>query len=53
MRHPAATTLAGASFLAMASGPEPSTTALGGYVTLGGLFFLVSAIRLHLAARAA
>lgn len=40
-------TLAGASFLASAGAPDASLTALAGYATLGGIFFLASAIRLH------
>lgn len=40
-------TLAGASFIAGAGAPNASLTALAGYATLGGIFFLVSAIRLH------
>jgi uncharacterized membrane protein HdeD (DUF308 family) len=39
--------LAGSSFIVMASGAKPSLTSLAGYATLGGLFFLISAIRLH------
>ncbi|WP_367130348.1 hypothetical protein [Saccharothrix sp. HUAS TT1] len=38
--------LAGASFIAMASAPNPSLSALAGYATIGGIFFLVSALRL-------
>ncbi|WP_241153725.1 hypothetical protein [Nocardioides pantholopis] len=38
--------LAGAGFVAMAGGSDASLTALAGYATLGGVFFLVSAIRL-------
>ncbi|MEW2133052.1 hypothetical protein [Streptomyces sp. NPDC005435] len=38
--------LAGASFLRGAAADDPSLTALAGYATLGGIFFLVSAIRL-------
>ncbi|WP_046732781.1 hypothetical protein [Streptomyces humi] len=38
--------LAGASFIRSASQDDPSLTALAGYATLGGIFFLVSAIRL-------
>ncbi|MFD4600961.1 hypothetical protein ACFWPQ_23405 [Streptomyces sp. NPDC058464] len=38
--------LAGASFVRSASQDDPSLTALAGYATLGGIFFLVSAIRL-------
>jgi uncharacterized membrane protein HdeD (DUF308 family) len=38
--------LAGASFVAMASQDAPSLTNLAGYAAIGGVFFLVSAIRL-------
>ncbi|MEU2775062.1 hypothetical protein ABZ646_19485 [Streptomyces sp. NPDC007162] len=38
--------LAGASFIRSATQDAPSLTALAGYATLGGIFFLVSAIRL-------
>lgn len=40
-------TLAGTSFILMAGDPEASLTSVAGYATLGGVFFLVSAIRLH------
>ncbi|MEV3960657.1 hypothetical protein AB0M34_07095 [Nocardia sp. NPDC050193] len=40
-------TLAGASFVAGAGAPDASLTALAGYATLGGIFFLISAVRLH------
>lgn len=40
-------TIAGTGFILQAGGPHPSATALAGYATLGGIFFLVSAIRLH------
>lgn len=40
-------TLAGTSFILMAGGPDASLTSVAGYATLGGIFFLVSAIRLH------
>lgn len=40
--------VAGASFILTAAGPKASLTAVGGYAVLGGLFFLISAIRLHL-----
>ena len=43
--------LAGASFIAMASGEDPSLKSLAGYATLGGVFFAVSAIRLRRNAR--
>ncbi|GAB3755623.1 hypothetical protein [Microlunatus parietis] len=39
--------LAGTSFLLMAGGPNASLTTVAGYATLGGVFFLISAIRLH------
>lgn len=38
--------LAGATFIRSAAQDAPSLTALAGYATLGGIFFLVSAIRL-------
>ncbi|MEU3510491.1 hypothetical protein ABZ733_21825 [Streptomyces longwoodensis] len=38
--------LAGASFLRSAAQDDPALTALAGYATLGGIFFLVSAVRL-------
>ncbi|MBV2364460.1 hypothetical protein ACFPZ0_14635 [Streptomonospora nanhaiensis] len=43
----AISTLAGASFLAQAGGDDPSLRALAGYAFLGGVFFLVSALRLN------
>ena len=36
----------GASFLGLASGEPASVTTLGGYAALGGVFFLISALRL-------
>ena len=39
--------LAGAGFILMAGKPNPSLTSIAGYATLGGVFFLISAIRLH------
>ncbi|QHC15596.1 hypothetical protein GR131_09190 [Streptomyces sp. GF20] len=39
-------TLAGASFVAQAGGADASVGALAGYAFLGGVFFLVSALRL-------
>ncbi|MFF8704180.1 hypothetical protein ACF070_02110 [Streptomyces albidoflavus] len=39
-------TLAGASFVAQAGGADASLGALAGYAFLGGVFFLVSALRL-------
>ncbi|MFE9093255.1 hypothetical protein [Streptomyces sp. NPDC007264] len=38
--------LAGATFIRSATQNDPSLTTLAGYATLGGIFFLVSAIRL-------
>ncbi|WNV91290.1 hypothetical protein [Umezawaea sp. Da 62-37] len=46
-------TLAGASFIVMASQDGASLTSLAGYAAIGGVFFLVSAIRLGQAARTA
>ncbi|WP_327290298.1 hypothetical protein [Streptomyces sp. NBC_01198] len=43
--------LAGTSFILSASKADPSLNALAGYAVLGGVFFLVSAIRLHRSAR--
>lgn len=43
--------LAGAAFVVMAGQAEPSLTGIAGYATLGGLFFLASALRLRRAAR--
>lgn len=40
-------TLAGTGFILMAAGSEPSLTNLAGYAALGGVFFLVSAVRLR------
>lgn len=40
-------TLAGTSFILQAGGANASLTNLAGYATLGGVFFLISAIRLH------
>ncbi|MCG8916393.1 hypothetical protein L6E12_11390 [Actinokineospora sp. PR83] len=39
--------VAGTSFILQAAGADASLTTLAGYATLGGVFFLVSAIRLH------
>lgn len=41
----------GAAFIAMASGDSASVSSLGGYATLGGVFFLISALRLRRAAK--
>lgn len=38
--------LAGGGFAATAAGSDPALAGLGGYALLGGIFFLVSAIRL-------
>jgi uncharacterized membrane protein HdeD (DUF308 family) len=38
--------LAGISFFLQATTPHPSLTNLAGYALLGGIFFLVSALRL-------
>jgi uncharacterized membrane protein HdeD (DUF308 family) len=43
--------LAGAGFATMASGDDPSLTNLAGYATLGGIFFLGSALRLQRATK--
>jgi uncharacterized membrane protein HdeD (DUF308 family) len=40
-------TLAGTSFILQAGGAKASVTTVAGYATLGGIFFLISAIRLH------
>ncbi|GAB2686755.1 hypothetical protein [Kribbella swartbergensis] len=39
--------LAGSSFVLQAGGAQASLTNLAGYATLGGVFFLISAIRMH------
>ncbi|MEW1773714.1 hypothetical protein [Streptomyces sp. NPDC086777] len=39
--------LAGANFIRSAAQDSPSLTAIAGYATLGGIFFLASAIRLN------
>jgi uncharacterized membrane protein HdeD (DUF308 family) len=39
--------LAGGAFVAMASADDPKVSSIGGYAVLGGLFFLVSALRLN------
>lgn len=39
--------LAGGGFVATAAGSDPALGGLGGYALLGGIFFLVSAIRLR------
>jgi uncharacterized membrane protein HdeD (DUF308 family) len=45
--------LAGSSFIAMAAAEQPSLVNLAGYATIGGIFFLVSALRLGRAVRGA
>ncbi|WP_194908401.1 hypothetical protein [Catenulispora rubra] len=45
--------LAGASFLASSTKTDPSLKVLAGYAALGGIFFLVSALRLPRAAKTA
>jgi uncharacterized membrane protein HdeD (DUF308 family) len=44
-------TLAGASFIAGSSAADPSLSKIAGYAFLGGIFFLVSALRLGGAAK--
>ncbi|TCC32920.1 hypothetical protein [Kribbella speibonae] len=39
--------LAGGSFIVMAGGEKPALTSVAGYAILGGIFFLISAIRLQ------
>lgn len=39
-------TLAGASFIAAAAQDDPALTTIAGYAVLGGIFFLIAAIRL-------
>ncbi|WP_369370518.1 hypothetical protein AB1046_17215 [Promicromonospora sp. Populi] len=46
-------TFAGTSFILMAGGPNAMLTAVAGYAVLGGIFFLVSALRLHRVTRQA
>ena len=43
--------LAGTSFILQAGTPGASLSKVAGYATLGGLFFLASAVRMHIAAR--
>ncbi|EXG81167.1 hypothetical protein CryarDRAFT_2274 [Cryptosporangium arvum DSM 44712] len=43
--------LAGASFAAMAGADDPAVAGVAGYAAVGGVFFLVSALRLGRAAR--
>ncbi|MEU0515061.1 hypothetical protein [Amycolatopsis sp. NPDC006125] len=44
--------LAGGNFIVSAAAADPSLSAVAGYAVLGGIFFLVSAIRLGSAAKA-
>jgi uncharacterized membrane protein HdeD (DUF308 family) len=44
--------LAGAGITAQAGSSSASLGSLAGYATLGGIFFLISAVRLHRAAKA-
>ena len=39
--------LVGGAFIAMAAAASEAVTSLGGYATLGGIFFLISALRLR------
>jgi len=43
--------LVGGAFIAMAADAPASVASLGGYATLGGVFFLISALRLNRAAK--
>jgi uncharacterized membrane protein HdeD (DUF308 family) len=43
--------LAGAQFVLSASASNPKLTNVAGYAVLGGIFFLISALRLGAAAR--
>ncbi len=49
----AVSTLAGASFFAQAGTDDASLSALAGYAFLGGVFFLISALRLNRAGKEA
>ncbi|GAA0379468.1 membrane protein [Microbispora corallina] len=40
-------TIAGTAFILQAGTPAASLTSLAGYATVGGVFFLISALRLH------
>jgi uncharacterized membrane protein HdeD (DUF308 family) len=44
---------AGSGFILMSNGPSASLVSLAGYATLGGIFFLISALRLNRTAKAA
>ena len=39
--------LAGGAFINMASAADPKVSSIGGYAVLGGIFFLISALRLN------
>ncbi|MEU6431779.1 hypothetical protein ABZ860_38265 [Microbispora sp. NPDC046973] len=43
----AISTIAGTGFILQAGTPTASLTSLAGYATVGGVFFLISALRLH------
>ncbi|GAA4931362.1 uncharacterized membrane protein HdeD (DUF308 family) [Nonomuraea thailandensis] len=47
----AISTVAGTAFILQAGTPTASLTSLAGYATIGGVFFLVSALRLHRTAK--
>ncbi|MFC4118982.1 hypothetical protein [Nonomuraea zeae] len=47
----AISTLAGTTFILQAGTPTASLTTLAGYATIGGVFFLISALRLHRTAK--
>ncbi|MEO3811081.1 hypothetical protein ABGB17_18955 [Sphaerisporangium sp. B11E5] len=49
----AISTIAGTAFVLQAGTPAASLTNLAGYATVGGVFFLVSALRLHRTAKSA
>ncbi|MFB9659753.1 hypothetical protein ACFQS3_08295 [Glycomyces mayteni] len=48
----AISTVAGTGFILMSGGDAAALTGVAGYATVGGLFFLASAIRLHRKAKA-
>ena len=45
--------LAGTTFILQAATPTASLTTLAGYATVGGIFFLISALRLNRTAKSA
>ncbi len=47
----AISTIAGTGFILQAGTPTASLTSLAGYATVGGVFFLISAVRLHRTAK--